>query len=130
MNFEAVYLNEASTDEQKTTGKSNFEGSESSAEQGVLASAGDVLFNKSLTRQLIDLELLLITGFTWVFFLLTELVYHHWRLSNGVPEKSQYSFDGGIGEGYITKGAKVLFWSQFAVVFIGVFLLIVNAALG
>lgn len=83
---------------------------DSEFDQGVLASAGDVLFNKSTTRQLIDVELLFVTGFTWITFLLSELLYHHWRLSNG--KTTQYSYAGGTGEGWITKFAKVLFYLQ------------------
>lgn len=85
-------------------------------EQSFTADAGDVLFNKSLTRRLIDLELLLITGFTWAFFLLTEVIYHRWRRSRDEAHKSQYSFDGGIGEGIFTKLGKVLFWGQIMLI--------------
>lgn len=81
----------------------------------VSKSIGDVLFNKSALRQLIDLQLLIMTGFTWVGFLISEVIYHRWRISRGEPEKSQFSYSGAKGEGPITKGAKVLFIGQFAV---------------
>lgn len=133
MQFQAIYQNEPSQQrnisnpptETASTAKVGL--TESSSSQGIMASAGDVLFNKSLTRQLIDLELLLITGFTWIFFLFTELIYHKWRLSNGEAEKSQYSYSGGKGEGYITKGAKILFWGQLALILLGVFLIVAAA---
>lgn len=114
--YEAVYLNseneEGDSPHQDPMSEEDLEFIDSSNGQGVFASIGDVIFNKSTTRQLIDLELLLVTGFTWVFFLGTEFIYHHWRLSNGKREKSQYSYRGRRGEGIVTKFGKVLFWSQ------------------
>lgn len=92
------------------------------AGQSLISSAGDILFNKSLTRQLVDLELLLITGFTWIFFLITELVYHHWKL--GKDEETQFSHKGGIGEGPITKLAKGLFWIQIGLIALGTVLFV------
>jgi len=92
--------------------------------QSFLTSAGDALLNKSRTRQLIDLELLIISGLTWAFFLLTETIYHHWRTSNGEAHLSQYSYPGGRGEGLITKTAKVFFWGQFALIALVVLVLL------
>lgn len=93
-----------------------------SEQPGVLSSAGDILFNKSLTRQLIDLELLIVTGLTWGAFLLSELIYHRWKTSKG--EDTQYSYPGGAGEGLITKAAKVLFWLQVVLIVVGVWVLV------
>lgn len=115
MNYQTV--SEASGGDSSTNiGPDNRRGG--GEEQSLTASAGDVLFNKSLTRQLIDLELLILTASTWIFFLITEVIYHRWRQSRGEAFKSQYSFDGGRGEGIITKGAKVLFWGQFGIIFL------------
>jgi len=111
--FEPVYRGAELTDTpSKKTQPADVE------EQGLVSSAGDILFNKSLTRQLIDLELLFVTGFTWVGFLFSELIYHHWKLSNG--QTAQYAHPSGMGEGPITKVAKILFWIQLALIGLGI----------
>lgn len=100
----------------------------SEAGQSAFASAGDILFNKSILRQLIDLELLLISGFMWIGFLASEWIYHHWKLGKG--ETTQYSFEGATGEGPITKFAKLLFILQLVGVAGGVLLLFAIAVAG
>lgn len=134
MNLEAVYQNQSPSDTKSSSNEFSEPGGyaaalDSSNEQGIVQSAGDILFNKSRVRQLIDLELLIITGTTWIFFLVTELIYHHWRIGREEAEKSQYSYEGGVGEGYITKIAKGIFYLQVAVLGLGAIAIIIGALL-
>jgi len=86
------------------------------------ANVRDVLRNKSPTRKVIDVELLLLSVLAWQWWglwlaplvwlavLVAEPAYHRWRLSRG--EETQYCYPGGLGSGPLTLAATWLFYLQ------------------